>query len=165
MNEYSPAEKDALDKILPNWGQEEKPIDAITLQELESMTQTAFSLKQEREELERKVEKNKEIFNALQRKIQDVLTFHNKTDYRSESGIVDIRKKLSFKVPKTEEQKKDLFGWLKYKGIFWQYASVNSNSLNSLLKDFWDPVEKKFKEPISGVEAPVEYEQIYFTKR
>jgi hypothetical protein len=49
-------------------------------------------------------------------------------------GTLSLSDRFSVRVPKTLEEKKALFEYLKEKGIFFEMASVNSQTLNSFYK-------------------------------
>lgn len=83
-------------------------------------------------------------------------------------GKVSITEQLSVQTPKTPEQKQAFFDWLKKEmgdDGFWAYATVNSQSLNSLYT-------KKVKEygergellDIEGIDQPTSYTKLSLRK-
>lgn len=82
-------------------------------------------------------------------------------------GSVSIVEKLSVKTPKTHEDKEKFFEWLKTQGddMYFQYASVNSNSLNSLFKMKQEEYAERGEVlDIPGLEEPSSYTTLSLKK-
>lgn len=80
-------------------------------------------------------------------------------------GQVSVVNKFSVPTPKSHQEKKEFFKFLKEYGgedFFWTYASVNSRSLNSLVNDIKEENGADFEVP--GIAAPVIRQQIRFKK-
>lgn len=71
---------------------------------------------------------------TLADKIIFVLREHEKTAYQVGGKKLILSQRATVPTPKTEEDKRAFFKWLEDRGIFWTYASVNSQSLNALYK-------------------------------
>lgn len=73
-----------------------------------------------------------------------------------------IEEKYSVKTPKTLEEKKALFDYLKQQGMYDEMVSVNSQTLNSYYKAMSDQAEGQgildFQMP--GIEPPTSYKQL-----
>lgn len=65
----------------------------------------------------------------------------------------------SVTTPKTPEEKKALFDWLQKEGIFYEFASINSQSLNKLYRDKAEEAEKMgvLDYRIPGIGEPTTY--------
>lgn len=73
----------------------------------------------------------------LKRQVIEMLTTSGLKNFKLPGvATVSVVEKLSVQTPKTHEDKEKFFEWLKAQGedMYLQYASVNSNSLNSLFK-------------------------------
>jgi len=70
----------------------------------------------------------------ISERIIHVLKEYDKTNYQIGGKKLILSQRATVPTPKTEEEKRALFAWLEEKGIYWQYASVNSQSLNALYK-------------------------------
>lgn len=162
--ERSETENAILDSCLPAWGKEEKAIGDRTVAEVDELGKLLLAIRGEVEELSRQIDSKKEILKMAEEKMYSFLTFHHKDKYVFNEGSVGIIRKLSFKVPQTEEDKRQFFDWLKAKNIFWQYASVNSNSLNALVNDFWNPETGTWNEKVPGILEPKPYEKLTIYK-
>ena len=73
----------------------------------------------------------------LKRQVIEMLTSSGLKNFKLPGvATVSVVEKLSVQTPKTHEDKEKFFAWLKTKGsdFYLTYASVNSNSLNSMFK-------------------------------
>lgn len=141
---------------------------SISVQELDTLVKKTFELRAEKEALEEQVkDKNKEL-TALQSQIVAALKEHGRENYQSPAGTIYISQKWRVNLPKTEEEKKAMFAKLRDMGIFWEYATVNSNSLNSLVMREWEAAKERgdgmtFAFP--GVGQPELYETVGMRKK
>jgi hypothetical protein len=95
----------------------------------------------------------------LEGKILQTLQDHEMSSYRSAHGTVVRSTRYAVRTPKTLEEKQAFFGWLREKKgeeVFWQYASVNSQSLNAFYKAEMDIAkeERNFGFKIPGLGQP-----------
>lgn len=99
-----------------------------------------------------------QILRALEVTEMDSIKAHGFTFYPET--------KSSVKTPKTTEAKKALFDFLEQKGIFHEFASVNSQSLNALYKTLANEAlengDLDFQMP--GIEPPTEYTRLKMRK-
>ncbi len=110
-----------LDELLAKVAAKEKEIDAI---------QAVLT------------EHNKEL-NRLTFRAVDFLKELNRDSYDSPSGRITMVESWRVNLPKTDQEKMELFGFLKSQGLFEKYATVNSNSLNALYKAYWQEAKDK----------------------
>jgi len=91
-----------------------------------------------------------------------------------EMGSIDVaghkfivNNKFSVKIPQTIEDKKAFFDFLESRGEFMEYATVNSNTLNSYYKNLLDEAVQNgaddFKVP--GIGEPTTYQTISVRKK
>lgn len=158
-------EKAKLDE-LPRWGLEEKPMDEVTLKDLEGLCDAAFARERNIEALSMQVDAETEARNAILERVRKYITHFGKNNYESSSGLVELRTRTSYRTPKTPEEKKAFFEWLQSKGVFWEYASVNSNSLNSLCKQEAEIAKESGIEfQVPGIGAPSDFVTIHLRKK
>lgn len=161
----TPEEKAELDK-LPRWGLEEKPMEEITVSEIEHLCEVASQRERKIEILESELEEERQARDAVLQRVKSYLDYFGKRSYESGNGTIEIRTRTSFKTPKTEEQKVQFFDWLKERGIFWSLVSVNSNSLNSLCKQEMEAAQADGRScAIPGIEPPSEFQTVHIRRK
>ena len=133
----------------------------VTVKELEELCDTAFKLKEKIDSYEEEAsELRKELF-GYQQKIQAHLEHFGKESYGATGGNIEIKSRTSVKIPRTEEDKRALFKWLQDKGIFWELAGINSQTLNSLYKsEFEIAIEEGRDCVIPGISEPEVFKQV-----
>jgi len=144
---------------LQNWyDQETEVTEEIKVEELETICAEAQALNVEIKKDEATVKEKKAVLTKMKSKILAHLQKLGKSKYVSEAGTFYSKTEFSVKTPKTEQEKKDFFAFLQKKDIYWQYATVNSRSLQSLYKALLVSEGDDFKMP--GVAEPTTYEQL-----
>lgn len=139
--------------------------DKWTTKELEELVTACFTQQTLADNAMAVSEKHREEQRELERKIQSYLEYYGKSKYVSSIGTIEVRERFSFRTPKTDEEKKFFFDWLTEKGLFLRYASVNSNALNSLLKDEFEEAREAGKEiTVPGIQKPTEYRTIHLKR-
>lgn len=92
----------------------------------------------------------------------------NRANFISPKGMLYIHKEYQVKVPQNDVQKSVFFDWLRENGIFEKYATVNSNSLKSLVREHYDHMLRNGGDPatdgIPGIEQPTIFEDIRFRR-
>lgn len=130
--------------------------------ELADLTKEAASLKKEIDAIEVQLKAKKTKLSEYQGQLLKVFEAADLDKISSHGFTFYIERRSSVKTPKTLEDKKRLFDYLDEKGIFMEFASVNSQSLNKLYKtlekEALDTGEIDFRIP--GVDEPTEFEQI-----
>ena len=139
----------------------------VTLSSLEDLVK---SIKDKRDEIDAQsdvVKKLNSELGELEQKCMGYLKEAGKDSYQSEYGTIYQIQKPRITTPKTDEDKKAFFAYLEEKGLFLQYASVNSNSLNSFYKAEFEAAKERgdMAFSIPGLGTPSIYESIGFRKR
>ena len=136
----------------------------VTVQDLDALVKTIS-------EKEGEVDKKSEEIKALNKELmileQQAVTFLKDLDrdsYDSPFGKLKIDQKWRVNLPETLADKMEFFEWLKSKDIFETYATVNSNSLNSL----YFAEQKSSDDPMTfslpGIPAPKLFEKLNFKR-
>lgn len=108
------------------------PAAEVTVQQLDTLVIEYFKKRKEKEEREARVKEiNKEIV-SIEGKLVTYLKALGRRDYKHAAGSVRISPKWSVSMPQTDADKAALFQWLREKGIYDKYATVNSAALQSL---------------------------------
>lgn len=132
----------------------------ITIEAIDEIIKDAVLMRDLVDELEEMTKHINKTVMRLEQKAGSYLKALKREDYISPYGVVQIMGKWSVRMPKDDESKMLTFGWLKEKGIFERYATVNVRSLNSLYMKEWEAAKKKDPDAwmtfsIPGVDAPV----------
>jgi hypothetical protein len=137
--------------------------DDITIEDLEKMC-LFLRLEQDHvRQAEADLKLEKAQLNAMKEFFLAQLEAAGKEKYVSEQGTFYTRNEFSVQTPKTEEQKKAFFNWCKEQDIFWQYASVNSRSLQTLYKSKSEELGETFEMP--GVLPAKTYKKLGITSK
>lgn len=147
------------------FGLPETTPDKWTTLELENLIEEAFKAKELADRYQEQSDSHRGRQREIEKSIQSYLEFYGKDKYVAANGTVDVRTKLSFRTPKTEEQKRAYFDALKSRygeDIYWQQMTVNSVSLNSFLKAEWENALQEGKEfNMPGIESPTEFKTVH----
>lgn len=142
----------------------------ITVEEFETLIQNMSELSAEIDQEKLALKAKQEVLDELYDKAMAMLKESGKHSYKSEHGTVSISEMMWVTVPQTPEDKEKLFAYLKDKGkdIFYKYVGVNSQSINSYVREEWelakeDP-EQALNFSIPGLGAPKMQEKISFRK-
>lgn len=114
-----------------DWGHT-NPGQEISVVDFEKLIAEAYEKKAAIKVLEDAVEAEKAIHTEQKAKIQAYMEQLGKTAYKSNYGTVSIKQQCSVETPKDPQDKRAFFKWLEDNGLYDQYVSVNSKSLNSL---------------------------------
>ena len=136
----------------------------VTVKELDELTEALLKKEKMKAELAAlTTQVNKEIM-VLEQKCTLHLKELERTEYSSKFGKIKIEEKWSVNLPDTPIAKSLFFEWLREKGIFDKYATVNSRSLQSLFKAEWEQAKKigNLNFSLPGIEAPKLFEKTDF---
>ncbi len=105
-------------------------------------------------------------FAAAGESLQKIMEAAGVDSFKSHGFTFFLEERTSVKTPKTVEDKRALFEFLKEKEIFDEIASVNSQTLNALYRSLSEEAASngvlEFKMP--GVEAPTVYTNLKMRK-
>lgn len=109
------------------------PDRTITVADLDALVIEYFDIIQKTKvEAEKVVTAININIASIERRLVAYLKVLERKEYKHPRGTVRISPKWSVNMPQTDADKKALFDWLRSKGIYDKYATVNSSSLNSL---------------------------------
>lgn len=102
---------------------------------LQGLLATAAQYKNEAAELDRQLKVSKGNLALVQKQILETLNALEIDSVKGHGFMFYKTQESSVKTPKTLEDKRALFDFLREKGIFDEMVSVNSQTLNSLYKN------------------------------
>lgn len=128
-----------------------------TVEELDALVEAIFEQKKEIENMEKELTMENVKLASLEAKATAWLDELGREKYQHARGTISVRESWRFNLPASDDDKQAFFSWLRERGIFDKYATVNSNSYNSLLLAEWDIAKEEgrgmeFKIP--GVPEP-----------
>lgn len=139
----------------------------ITVDQLNGLIADMFKTKEEIAEINRGLVLKKKEFSAKKLHLVALLKDLGQKSFRAPSGLISIKQIWHVNNPKDGVDKTAFFDWLRERGIFEQYATVNSRSLNTLYKTEWE-IAKKSGEgmdfSIPGLGEPTLREDIHPTR-
>ena len=107
----------------------------VNSKDLKTLTETAAKYKAEIDAYEEAITKLKNLYNPVVEALQSTLELLDIKKISAQGYEFKIEAKSSVQTPKTEEEKKELFEYLKSIDLFYQIVSVNSSTLNSTYKN------------------------------
>lgn len=131
----------------------------ISVQEMEKNIEHLYALKQRYEEIKSDASAAHKDFKKQEERVIALLEQVNKKSFKVD-GLVNVTRveKLSVPTPKTVDERKAFFNWLKeYYGedVMYSYMSVHSQSLNTLYNQVMEEANnKQIKISIDGVAMP-----------
>jgi hypothetical protein len=133
-------------------------MSAITVEEINKVV-TDIRAKEEEYEAARKISTALGFeVDKLYEQAGQILLDLGQDSFKTPLGTVSLRKRASFKTPKTEEDRNAFFNQLKEMGVFDSMITVNSNTLNSFLKAEYEAAEERGEDMVTykfaGIEPP-----------
>lgn len=113
-----------------------------TVKELDELVESIFAQKKACEEKEKALTEENKKLAALEAKAVAWLDELGREKYQHPLGTIYVNEKWRFSLPQSDEEKLAFFGWLKERGLFDRYATVNANSYNSLLLAEWEAAKE-----------------------
>jgi hypothetical protein len=136
---------------------------SITVEDLDKLVEEIFVAKDKYEEIGRHKAEAYNEFVALKAKAVTYLRELERRNYKTDKGLITISQKYRVKLPVSPESKGQLFDYLKEKGVFEKYATVNSNSLNALHKAEREAAEERGEGmtwSMPGIDDPTLFEDL-----
>lgn len=164
--EYETTEEPNQDYL--NAFNEEVSDTEVTVQQVDLAIAVLSDLKLDYEKAKETASLAHDLYEKQQNNVLELLAKIGKNSFKVD-GIGTVSKKTSMSVttPKTNEDKAALFKWLKENlgaDGFLAYASVNSQSLNSLYNTMFEESSDKMNFKIDGVGEPTERVTLSFRR-
>lgn len=127
--------------------------------DLAVLAKEAAELREKKLDLERELDGIDATYKSITERILSVLELMELDNFRAHGLLFYKENRSSVTTPKTPEEKQKLFDFLHEKGIFLEFASVNSQTLNSLYKSLAEEAAEKgnYDFEIPGVGKPTSF--------
>ncbi len=114
---------------------QDKPVDDITLKELDALGEDIFEQKKVVEKIEATLKEANAVLMRLQGQMLSILDRFGKSNYSvAGAGMLIKTERKSVSLPHSPEDKEAFYTYLKQRGIFEDIVSVNSMTLNAFWK-------------------------------
>lgn len=133
----------------------------VTVQDLDTLVKEIVQLRAKSTQINAELSTVNKDLEAKKIKMAGYLRELGRKSYKTEFGNLSLVEKWRVTLPKTVEDKLKLFDWLRSRGLYESYATVNSNSLNSLYLAERDVAIKEgrgMEFEIPGVSPPTRFE-------
>ena len=139
----------------------EKPIDEVTMAEVEKLCEKLFQQKRTIEDTEEVLKTQKEILDKTKTKLLSYLTHFKKDNYRSAFGMIVKVNHLDVRV----EDKFEFAKFLQEKNLLQEYMTFNAMKVKGLCSEEIELATKEGKEfAIPGIGKPTYYEKLTMKK-
>lgn len=128
--------------ILPS---EDKP---ITVADLDALVAQISEVEGYKDAIELQLKEANKKIASLELRATDILKSLGRTSYSSPFGSIAIDNVMNIRQPE-DDRKEELWGWMREKGIFDRYASVNATSLKALFKRERDIAIENGEDPVT----------------
>lgn len=141
--------------------------EQVTVQDLDKLVEKILRKREE-------IEVHQEVTKALNKEMDELegravafLKELSRDNYSSPHGTIYQIQKYRVSLPKTLDDKQAFFAYLQSHGIFMEYATVNSNSLNALYMKSFEAAKEQgdMSFNIPGIGAPQLFETIGFRRK
>ena len=151
--------------ILDQWNQVDQPSQAVTLEQMDQLLVDLSAKRDRYDELKANATEAHNEYEAQMKLVIDTLNANKRNSYTVEGvASVHIVHKEVYTTPKTNEQKTQLFNFIKEKygpDVLMSMVSINSQTLNS-----WANKEAESGVmSIPGLEAPTMQENLSLRRR
>lgn len=138
----------------------------MSLTEMENLIKEYADIRGQLDDLRDEEKKLNEAKGVIEAKIMEQLKSVGNDSYKSSLGTAYISTSLSYKMPKDEENRAQLFDYLKKQNTFDTLITINSQTFNAWCKAETEAAKAAgtFPFAIPGVEDPISYEAIRFRK-
>lgn len=127
----------------------------ISVDELQEKCRVLFERRKAYEDSKATTAKLNADYEQAEHEIVEILQALEMKSFTSKYGVITLRKKEYYPVPKSPEQKEAIRKYMEERGIFEQYWNIHSQSFNSWVKQEKEiAVEEKRFLNLPGVEAP-----------
>jgi hypothetical protein len=144
-------------------GESPEALAHVTVTDLDALVEEIFTQKVKIEEMGELVTLENKKLAALEAKGVAYLEALGRESYKHPRGTISIKESWRFNLPATDEDKFAFFTWLRERGLYDKYATVNSNSYNSLLLTEWEIAQhegRAMEFSVPGVPQPKFYRRL-----
>lgn len=130
-------------------------MNSITVDELREKCNELFKKRASYDEAKLIAKQRLEVYETLERELVELMQTLEMKNFTSPSGVVTLKKKEYYPVPKESSDKEAIRKYMEEKGVFETYWSIHSASYNSWVKQEVEIAkeEKRFLN-LPGLQAP-----------
>ena len=141
--------------------------DDLTLSQFEKLCVDLSDTRRKIDDIKNEKSALEQDYKELSEQIIVHLAALNKDKHHTAFGTISVSKRLTYKVPKSPEDREAFFDYLKAKGIFEDLITVNSQTLNGFAKQELESaqLEGATEFNIPGLGDPTLYESIKLTRK
>lgn len=138
-------------------------LQPITVCDLDTLCVNLFNQRNLVDGIKEELKKASEKLQELEAQVMAYLEQHDKKRYSVGGvGSITVAEKLSYKIPRTPENREAFFKYLKDRGVYEDLISVNSQTLNAFCRAELEAAVSRgdFDAKIPGIEEPVIFKQV-----
>lgn len=139
----------------------------VSVAELDQLCQDIADMRVKIAEEEAKITPLNKRLAEMEIKAAAYLDALGRDNFQSKAGTIYMNESWRFNLPKTDEDKKAFFDYLRAQGLYDKYATVNSTSYNSYLNTEWEVAKQEgrgMEFHIPGVPEPTLFRKAAFRK-
>lgn len=141
--------------------------EGITISDLTKLCENFATIREEKKQLEDKIDGLNAQLNELQALILEQLVAHEMSSFKGSFGTVSAVHTKTFKQPASIEKKLELFDYLRKQNLFDEMVKVDSRTLSAWASREVESREREgqygFLPP--GLEQPVEFVKLSLRKK
>jgi hypothetical protein len=115
----------------------------VTVSAIDELCERYAEKKLAIDKLKAEIEFHKESLDECEAQILSFLEKSEKTSWRTPKGNFIVTTRMSVQTPKSPEDRKEFFSYLKQKGVFEDIITVHSQTLNAMFKQELDEALKQ----------------------
>jgi hypothetical protein len=147
------------------WGEEpEQPMDDITLHDFELLCAKGYEIKALIAAIDDTKKAHLETLAQVEKRVLSYMEKYGKKSYKTSQGTIVASTRFQVTLPKTPDDVKAFYDYLKAKGHFDELISVNYQKLNSYYKQEMEVAREEgnigFKIP--GIDEPKAHTHLQF---
>ena len=113
---------------------QEQPMDSVTLEDFENLTDKFFELREEKEQMRKVMSEKESEIKAIEKQLIAFMEQYEKTNHSGRKGSISVAVSRYPSMPKDPDKKRSFFSYLQEQGVYEDLVSVNHNTLQSWYK-------------------------------
>jgi hypothetical protein len=140
----------------------------VTVEEMDILASQIAEQRSRVAEVEEVLSQQKALLEDLKARGVGYLKELGRENFQAPDGTLYIADVWSITLPKTDQDKSAMLDWMKERGIYEKYVTVNASALKSLYMAEWEAAQAKglgMEFQIPGVQEPKLYQDLRFRKK
>lgn len=118
-------------------------MSSMTVKELDDLTSEIFTLKSDKDKIEETLSELNKSLQAKERKCIEVMKELHLESFKGSGGTLTPYDKVSYGVPKTEEDRQAFFNYLKERQVFDGMVTVHHATLNAYVTQAFNEAKER----------------------